>query len=225
MQVPAQEEAPQLHIAGPEAAYDPQRRRPRRLSPEQRERFEGYAEEIFRALGMSATASTLDTPRRFIQGLLDATDGYEGDSKLVTTFPSECRGGPGCSLSQVVEGPIPYQALCEHHGFPFHGQAYVGYIARDRIIGISKLIRLVRLFSRRFTVQERMGVEIAGTLAHVLGARGVAVYLDGVHMCTRMRGVRDTEAATHTTHWRGSYEDDPALRAEFMAICQQRTGR
>ncbi|MGH2456609.1 MAG: GTP cyclohydrolase I, partial [Candidatus Limnocylindria bacterium] len=69
--------------------------------------------------------------------LIDATDGYDGDPKLVTVFPTECHGDASCELAQIVEGPIPFFALCEHHALPFFGQAYAGYVAHDQIIGIS----------------------------------------------------------------------------------------
>ena len=99
---------------------------PRKITPQRWAQFEGYIEEIFAALGMAtATPATAATPRRFLQALFDATSGYEGDATLVTAFPTECRGGPDCRFSQVVEGPIPFYFLCEHHSSPFFGHAYV----------------------------------------------------------------------------------------------------
>jgi GTP cyclohydrolase I len=146
---------------------------PRHVSPEEWERFEGYMEEIFAALGMPmGTPSTNDTPRRFLRALFDATSGYEGDDKLITAFPTECRAGPDCRISQVVEGPVPFFSLCEHHSLPFIGQAYVGYVAHENILGLSKLTRLVRLFARRFSVQERIGQQLAGALERVLTPTG-----------------------------------------------------
>jgi GTP cyclohydrolase I len=165
------------------------------------------------------TPATRETPRRHIRALLDATAGYDGDPKLLKVFHTECRGTPDCQLSQVIEGSIPFYALCEHHALPFHGRAYVGYIAHQGIIGISKLTRLVRLFAQRFTVQERMGAEIADTLEAVLQPHGVAVYLEAHHLCTQMRGVRETSPLTRTTTWRGEYAANPALRAEFFTAC------
>jgi GTP cyclohydrolase I len=192
----------------------------REVSDAQLHRFEGYMAEIFSAFGMQLhTPATEDTPRRFIRAMFDATEGYDGDPKLLTAFETECRGGPDCSLSQVVEGPIPFFSLCEHHAFPFHGRAFVGYIAHEHIIGISKLTRLVRLYARRFTVQERLGQQIADTLEAMMQPHGVAVYLDAHHLCTQMRGVRETAALTRTTFWRGEYASNPALRAEFLSIC------
>lgn len=192
----------------------------RQISDEQFHRFEGYAAEIFSAFGMDTdTPSTQDTPRRFIKALFDATEGYDGDPKLLRVFETECRGDPDCHNSQVIEGPIPFYSLCEHHAFPFYGQAYVGYIAHENIIGISKLSRLVRLFSKRFAVQERVGQQIADTLETMLHPHGVAVYLEAHHLCMEMRGVRETAALTRTTVWRGHYAEDPSLRAEFFTAC------
>ena len=183
-------------------------------------RFEGYAAEIFEAFGMDLnTAGTERTPERFVRALYDATVGYEGDAKMLTAFPTECRGGPDCRISQVIEGPISFHALCEHHALPFHGVAYVGYVAHEHIIGISKLTRLVRVFARRFTVQERIGQEIADTLERVLQPHGVAVRLQAHHLCTQMRGVREERSQTWTSFWRGSYEVEAELRQEFLDVC------
>ena len=203
---------------------DWERVQPRRISDADWKRFEGYAAEILRAMGMPLdTPGTAKTPGRFLSALFDSTEGYEGDAKLVTAFPTECRGGPDCEISQVVEGPIPFYSLCEHHAFPFFGHAFIGYVAHEHIIGISKLTRLVRLFARRFTVQERMGSEITNALSRILQAHGVALYLEAVHLCTQMRGVRESEQTTRTTFWRGNYEAVPQLREEFLNIAGSRT--
>ena len=192
----------------------------RKIPQEQFQKFEGYAAEIFSAFGMELnTPATKDTPRRFIRALFDATEGYDGDPKLLRVFDTECRGEPDCRISQVIEGPVPFFALCEHHALPFYGKAYVGYIAHENIIGISKLTRLVRLFSKRFSVQERIGQQIADTLETMLHPHGVAVFLEAHHLCMEMRGVRETAPMTRTTVWRGYYAEDPSLRAEFFTAC------
>jgi GTP cyclohydrolase I len=196
---------------------------PRRISDQDWRRFEGYMGEILAAMGMPLdTPGTRKTPERYLRAMFDSTEGYEGDAKLVTAFPTECDGGPDCELSQVVEGPIPFYALCEHHAFPFFGRAYLGYIAHEHIIGISKLTRLLRLFARRFTVQERLGREVTDSLSRILQAHGVAVYLEAVHLCMQMRGVRESESMTRTTFWRGNYESNPHLREEFLDIVRSR---
>jgi GTP cyclohydrolase IA len=192
----------------------------RHLSEEQLRRYEGYMAEIFTAFGLDLdTPATRETPQRYIRALFDSTEGYDGDPKLLKVFETECRGGPDCRLSQVVEGPIHFFALCEHHALPFHGHTYVGYIAHEHIIGISKLTRLVRLFAKRFTVQERIGQQIADTLETMLQPHGVAVYLEAHHLCTEMRGVRAISPLTRTTFWRGAYDENAALRAEFFTVC------
>ncbi len=134
----------------------------RQVPAEQISKFEKYVAEIFAAFGMDLdTPATRETPKRFIKAMFDATEGYDGDPKLLKVFKTECRGGADCRLSQVIEGPIHFYSFCEHHALPFYGHAYVGYIAHEGIIGLSKLTRLVRLFAKRFTVQERIGDEIA----------------------------------------------------------------
>lgn len=206
-----------IHAREIDAALDMQ---PRRISAEQMRKFEGYAAEILVALGMNLnTPATAETPHRFLQALFDATEGYEGDPKLIKVFATECRGGSDCQLSQIVEGPIPFVALCEHHALPFYGRAYVGYIAHEHIIGISKLTRLVRLFTRRFAVQERIGRQIADTLMAIMQPHGVAIYVEAHHLCVEMRGVREMTPTTRTTVWRGEYEKSPTLREEFLVSC------
>jgi GTP cyclohydrolase I len=184
----------------------------REIAPEDWVRFEHAIAEIFAAFGMDLdTPGTRDTPDRFLRALFDATVGYEGDPKLMTAFPAEGEGG------HIVEGPIAFSALCEHHALPFFGEAHVGYIAGDRIIGISKLTRLVRMYARRFTVQERLGEQIAGTLVKLIDPRGVAVHLSASHLCTQMRGVEE-RSRTITTYWRGEFEENAELRREFLQL-------
>jgi GTP cyclohydrolase I len=191
----------------------------RELSALQWQTYERYVAEIFEALGLDLSQpGTRETPRRFVRALFDATEGYEGDPKVLTAFPTECKGGQACHVDQIVEGPIPFFALCEHHAFPFYGEAFVGYIAHEQIIGISKLTRLVRVFAKRFTVQERMGDEISEALQKLVNAHGVAVQLQAHHMCTQMRGVREVNPKTRTLTWRGFYADDPELRKEFFHL-------
>ncbi len=193
----------------------------RHVSTEDMRKFESYMAEIFTAFGLDlSTPATKETPQRFIHAVFDITAGYDGDPKLLKAFETECRSGTDCRISQVIEGPIRFFALCEHHALPFYGQAYLGYIANERIIGISKLTRLVRLFAKRFAVQERIGQQIADTLKAALNPHGVAVYLAAHHLCTEMRGVQESSPLTRTTFWRGEYEKNPELRAEFLTACE-----
>jgi GTP cyclohydrolase I len=189
----------------------------RNIGPEDWLRFQQSIAEILTALGLDLSGrATERTPERFLRALCEATAGYEGDPKLLSAFPTECRCDAGCLVSQVIEGPISFYALCEHHALPFHGFAHVGYVAHERIIGISKLTRLVRLFARRFTVQERLGEQIADALAELMEPHGVAVHMEAVHLCTQMRGVREEHSKTVTSAWRGAYTDTPELRREFQ---------
>jgi len=195
--------------------------RRRRITEEDLARFEAALKSIFEAVGLDTnTSATRDTPRRFLRALIDSTRGYEGDPKLLTAFQTECHGGPDCALSQVIEGPIPFFSLCEHHALPFYGRVFVGYIAHEQIIGLSKLTRLVRMYARRFTVQERLGQQIADRLDSMMSPHGVGVYLDAHHLCTQMRGVHESAPFTRTTFWRGAYDENAALRTEFLAMCE-----
>jgi GTP cyclohydrolase I len=192
---------------------------PRPVSAEDWVRYEGYLAEILAALGLDLdTPGTRSTPQRFLRALFDTTSGYEGDPKLLTAFPTECRGGANCEIAQVVEGPIPFFSLCEHHALPFFGNVYVGYVAHEGIIGISKLTRLVRVITRRFGVQERMTYQIGEELDRMMEPHGVAVYVEAHHLCTQMRGVREDHPKTRTTSYRGVYVESPQLRGEFFDV-------
>jgi GTP cyclohydrolase I len=189
-------------------------------------RYERYVGEIFSAFGMDLdTPGTRETPRRFLRALYDATAGYDGDPKLRTAFPSERPPGVDGDHSQIVEGPISFFALCEHHALPFHGVAHVAYVAGGEILGISKLTRVVRLYARRFTVQERLGEQIADALVGLVEPRGVAVHLVASHLCTQMRGVEEEGSRTVTTFWRGLYHEDAELRREFLDEVRSRRPR
>ena len=190
---------------------------PRHISPPQRERFESQLAEMLDALGMDLdTPGTRETPRRFFQALVDATAGYDGDAKLRTAFPTERPDRVSGAHSQVIEGPIAFFSLCEHHALPFHGVAHVAYVPGSEILGISKLTRLVRLYARRFTVQERLGEQVADGLVDLVAPQGVAVHLQAAHLCTQMRGVNEEGSRTATTFWRGRYDDDTDLRRAFL---------
>ena len=198
----------------------------RAITPEEWARYERNVAEIFAAFGMDLeTHGTRETPRRFLRAMFEATAGYDGDAKLRTAFPSERPRGVDGLHSQIIEGPIAFFSLCEHHALPFHGAAHVAYIADGEILGISKLTRLVRLYARRFTVQERLGEQIADTLVDLVEPRGVAVHIEAVHLCTQMRGVEEEGSRTVTTFWRGLYDEDADLRREFLDEVRARRSR
>jgi GTP cyclohydrolase I len=187
------------------------------ITPEEWAHYERNVAEVLAAFGMDLeTPGTRETPRRFLRAMFEATAGYDGDEKLRTAFPSERPRDVEGLHSQIIEGPIAFFSLCEHHALPFHGAVHVAYIAGTEILGISKLTRLVRLFARRFTVQERLGEQIADTLIELVEPRGVAVHIEAVHLCTQMRGVEEEGSRTVTTFWRGLYDEDADLRREFL---------
>lgn len=196
----------------------------RQVSRQQMKTFERYVAEMLSAFGLDLdTPSTVETPRRFVEAMFEITSGYDGDPKLMKVFDTECRGGSDCRRSQLIEGPIQFYSLCEHHALPIIGQAYLAYIPHERIFGLSKLTRLVRVYARRFTVQERLGQQIADAIERLLEPHGVAVYLEAEHLCTHMRGVHNQSSLTRTTNWRGNFDTDASLRDEFFRLCGRKS--
>jgi GTP cyclohydrolase IA len=116
----------------------------------------------------------------------------------------------------VLVRNLKFYSLCEHHMLPFYGQAHVAYIPDGKIIGLSKIPRLVDMFSKRLQVQERMTQQIAETLESILHPRGVAVMVEGAHMCAMMRGVKKNDIRMVTSSFRGAFRDDEKLRSSFM---------
>jgi GTP cyclohydrolase I len=117
----------------------------------------------------------------------------------------------------VLVKNIDFSSLCEHHMLPFMGQVHVAYIPNGKVVGLSKIPRIVEMFARRLQVQERMTVQIADFINEHLEPAGVAVVAEGVHMCSVMRGVKKANASMVTSAMRGVFRDDPKTRAEFMA--------
>jgi GTP cyclohydrolase I len=131
----------------------------------------------------------------------------------LTTFPND----EGYD-ELVVARDIPFSSLCEHHLLPFVGFAHVAYMPGDRILGLSKLARVVELFARRLQVQERMTTQIAAWLQETVKPRGVGVVLEAEHMCMSIRGVRATGAKTVTSALYGALRNDPRTRSEFLSL-------
>lgn len=116
----------------------------------------------------------------------------------------------------IVVKDIEFYSMCEHHMLPFFGKAHVAYVPRDKVIGLSKIPRIVEMFARRLQVQERMTQEIAELLQEVLDPQGVGVVVEGAHMCSMMRGVRKENARMVTSAMLGNFKDNPKTRNEFM---------
>jgi GTP cyclohydrolase I len=161
----------------------------------------------------------LETPVRFLRAWAEWTSGYdEHPAEILKTFDD----GASAYDEMVLVRDIPVYSLCEHHLAPFFGVAHVGYLPRGRIVGLSKLNRLVGAFARRLQVQERLTTQIADTLHDALAPYGVAVMLECRHMCMESRGIRQPGAATITSAMRGHMKDDAKSRAEFLGLITRR---
>lgn len=137
-----------------------------------------------------------------------------------TTFPND-----GQYDELVLVRDIPFSSLCEHHLMPFTGVAHVAYLPGDRIVGLSKLARVVELYSRRLQVQERMTAQVADWLEHALEPRGVGVVIEAEHLCMTVRGVQAPGARTITSAVRGHLRIDARTRSEFLSLVGERGGR
>jgi GTP cyclohydrolase I len=135
-----------------------------------------------------------------------------------TTFPNENRYD-----ELVLVRSIPFHSLCMHHLLPFHGVAHVGYLPAERIVGLSKLARVVDVFARSLQIQERLTTQIAAWIQDELSPKGVGVVLEAEHSCMSLRGVQKTGATTVTSALHGLVRDDPRTRQEFLALTTGRT--
>jgi GTP cyclohydrolase I len=170
--------------------------------------------ELLLALGIDTDAEGLrDTPLRVAKAYAEL---LTPQPFTATTFPNE----EGYD-ELVVARAIPFHSLCEHHLIPFVGVAHVAYLPGDRIVGLSKLARVVEHFARRLQVQERMTVQIADWLETELSPKGVGVVLDAEHFCMTLRGVQKPGARTTTSALRGHVRSDERTRAEFLSLTQQ----
>ena len=158
----------------------------------------------------------LRTPHRVAESLKFLTRGY--DQNIETLLNGAIFHEQYDDM--VVVKDIEFQSLCEHHLLPFFGKVHVGYIPNGKIVGLSKIPRLVDMFARRLQVQERLTTQIAEALEEALEPQGVAVVVEGLHMCMLMRGVQKQNASMITSHMMGAFRADRATRAEFMAFTQ-----
>ena len=122
----------------------------------------------------------------------------------------------------VVARAIPFASLCEHHLLPFSGFAHVGYLPKERLLGLSKLARVVDHFSRRLQVQERLTAQVANFIAETVQPKGVGVVIEAEHLCMSLRGVRAGGSKTVTSALKGLVRDDPRTRSEFLALAGAR---
>lgn len=158
------------------------------------------------------------TPLRVERSLAELTSGMSQRVEDVIghgVFEEDCS-------EMVIVKDIEFYSLCEHHLLPFYGRVHVAYIPDGRIIGLSKLPRIVDVFARRFQVQERMTAQIAESIQQVLQPKGVGVVADAAHLCMMMRGVQKQNSSTMTSCLLGSFRSDPRTRAEFLGLVRDR---
>jgi GTP cyclohydrolase I len=155
----------------------------------------------------------LKTPERVARMFGELTAGYQTDpQKLINGAIFDVEYS-----EPVLVKDIEFYSLCEHHMLPFYGRVHVAYIPNGKVIGLSKIPRIVEMFARRLQVQERMTSEIANFLMDAIHAKGVAVMVEGAHMCAMMRGVKKSQASMTTTAMLGDFKEDKSLRSEFIA--------
>lgn len=158
-----------------------------------------------------------DTPKRVSGALHFLTSGYGLSVRDVVSdalFEERCE-------EMIIVKDVEFYSLCEHHILPFFGRAHIGYLPKERVIGLSKIARVVDVFARRLQVQERLTAQIARGLLDVLDAHGVAVVLEASHFCMVMRGVQKQNSKTVTSSMLGAFREDSRSRSEFMELIRQ----
>ncbi len=178
-------------------------------------------EELLRELGEDTQREGLDrTPERVEKALRYFTSGYAQDVKEVLNDAMFVEDYD----EMVIVKDIDFSSLCEHHLLPFIGKVHVAYMPQRKIVGLSKIPRLVEMFSRRLQVQERLTTQIANTLNEALQPRGVAVVVEAVHLCMMMRGVEKQNSRAITSAMLGAFRERPETRAEFMELIKSSRG-
>jgi GTP cyclohydrolase I len=187
----------------------------------ERDDMERLVEQLLKELGEDAHREGLErTPARVAAALRYLTSGYAKDPRDILNdalFVEEYD-------EMVIVKDIDVTSLCEHHLLPFIGKCHVAYMPRRKIVGLSKIPRLVDMYARRLQVQERLTTQIASTLNDVLQPRGVAVVIEAVHLCMLMRGVEKQNSKAVTSAMLGSFRDRPETRAEFMELIKAGRG-
>ena len=171
--------------------------------------------DILQILANDLDSDVLEkTPARVARVLIDLTKGYGENADAIINnayYPAE-------SNHMVIVRNIRYASICEHHLMPFVGEAYVAYIPKAKVIGLSKIPRIVNMYARRFQIQERMTAQIAELLYEKLSAQGVAVITTGLHLCTLIRGVRSCSANMVSATFLGKFCENSGLRGEFLDL-------
>lgn len=188
--------------------------RPHSVPPSRVEVITAAWRQIIEALGYDPEDPHLrDSPERVARYLAEWHTFFGTEPPKMTVFPNDPKVD-----ELVLVGDLRFYSVCAHHGLPFFGTAAVGYIPRDSVVGLSKIARVVRHFSRRFQVQERLTSEIAAFLEDQLKPVAVGVVMSGEHLCMSMRGVSQPGHVTTTSDLRGAFRDKDAARHELMAM-------
>lgn len=178
--------------------------------------IEGHFKSIMETLGLDLSDDSLmETPKRWAKMVVNETMwGLDFDAfPKCTTVDNKMKYD-----EMVVERNITVQSLCEHHILPIVGKATIAYVPNNKVLGLSKMPRIVEYFSRRPQIQERLTEQIFHALQYILETDNIAVVIDATHLCVSSRGVEDTSASTITTKLGGGFKTDPAARAEFMRM-------
>lgn len=179
------------------------------------EKVASHYREILKLLGEDPEREgLLKTPVRAAKAMIDATVGYRTDPLQIAQKAIFEHAGS----NMVIVKDIEFYSLCEHHILPFFGKVSIGYIPRGKMIGLSKLARLVDCFARRLQVQERLTAQVCSMLGEALPNDGIIVTCNAQHLCMKMRGVEKQESSTTTIDYSGRFVDEPALREEFMRL-------
>lgn len=177
--------------------------------------MEAYYRKLIKSIGENANRPGLkETPRRAAQAFEYLTGGYSQDVRKVinnAVFPSD-------NDEMIIVKDIELYSLCEHHLLPFFGKCHVGYIPDGKIIGLSKVARVVDIFSRRLQVQENLTRQIAETLMEYIGAKGIGVVIEARHLCMMMRGVEKQNSIMKTSCMLGAFRKESSTRAEFLSL-------
>jgi GTP cyclohydrolase I len=177
--------------------------------------LEGLAYQMLKLLGENPARQGLKaTPKRFSKALKFLASGYETD--LQEIVGEAIFDEPSGELVFIRD--IEFYSLCEHHVLPFFGKAHIAYVPNGKVVGLSKIPRIVNAFSRRLQVQERLTQELANSLHRLLNPKGVAVVLEASHLCMMMRGVEKQSSATFTKSTTGVFAHDSTLRSEFLQL-------
>lgn len=174
---------------------------------------------IIEAIGEDVSRPGLkDTPARAAEAMRFLTRGYNQTVEEVVNgalFPSD-------SSEMVLVRDIELYSLCEHHLLPFIGKAHVAYVPTGKVLGLSKIARIVDMFARRLQIQEQLTIQIANTVEEVTGAAGVGVIIEARHMCMMMRGVEKQNSLMTTSAMLGAFRDNPSTRTEFLSLIHRR---